>query len=295
MKDSLTPRQFARALGVGESSIKRWCDKGMIQAHVTPGKHRRIALSAALEFVREGRHDIVHPEALGLPPSSGRTSRVTDRARQQLVEALLEGNEPLSRQITVDLYLAGHSPSVICDESIAKAFTVIGDKWACGTAEVYQERRACEIALRVLHDLRGMMPQPLVGESVMAIGGTPPGDQYTLGTTMVELVLQSVHWNATSLGDNLPFETLSAALSQHQPALFWLSCSHIEDEQQFIDGYSQLFETHSGNVAFVVGGYALTEPIRRQMKYASFCDSMQQLETLANSLRAAHIGPSEDA
>ena len=35
------------------------------------------------------------------------------------------------------------------------------------------------------------------------------------------LVLRQRGWNAVSLGGNLPFATLSAAIAQHQPRLFW--------------------------------------------------------------------------
>jgi len=287
MNDPLTPRQLARALGVGESTIKRWCDRGIIKMQLTAGRHRRIPLTAALEFVRNGNHTIVNPQAMGMPATSGRTSRVTARALERLVDALLGGKEAECRQIAADLYLAGHNPSVICDECIAKAFELIGDQWQCGDAEVYQERRACEIALRMLHDLRQMIPAAADDDTMLAIGGTPTRDQYTLGTTMAELVLKSAGWNAISLGDNLPFATLSAAIEKHRPVLFWLSCSHIENETQFIEEYTSLFEQHGSQVAFVVGGFALSEALRRQMKYASFCDSMQHLESFASTLRGA--------
>ena len=38
------------------------------------------------------------------------------------------------------------------------------------------------------------------------------------------------------------------------------------------------------DVAFVVGGRALTEPIRQQMKYAAYCDNLQHLEAFAQTL-----------
>lgn len=65
--------------------------------------------------------------------------RVVQRAREQLTAALIAGNERLCRQIAIDLYLAEHSLSVICDDVFAAAFQQIGERWACGEAEVYQE------------------------------------------------------------------------------------------------------------------------------------------------------------
>ncbi len=286
MRDLITPKQLGRAIDVSESSIKRWCDKGVIPTQYTAGGHRRIAIADAIEFLRSGKHQIVHPEALGLPPTSGQTTRVVDRARVQLVEALIGGDEGACRQIVFDLYLAEHSLSVICDELFAAAFREIGERWSCGSAEVYQERRGCEITLRVVHELRATLPPPKASAPV-AIGCAASGDQYSLGTAMAELVLRDGKWNATSLGDNLPFDTVRAALQDQQPKLFWLSCSYIADEAAFLEGYGALYDEFGQDIAFVVGGYALTEALRQQMKYSAFCDNMQHLEGFAQTLRRA--------
>jgi len=286
MNDLLTPKQLARAINVSESSVKRWCDKGVIATQYTAGGHRRLAISDVLEFLREGRHQIVHPEALGLPPTSGKSARVLERARQQVTEALLSGNDGQCRQIAIDLYLADHRLSVICDDVFAAAFREIGQRWSCGDAAVYQERRGCEITLRVLHELRRLIAQP--SESApLALGGAAAGDQYSLGTSMAELVLRDTKWNATSLGDNLPFATIATALETHRPRLFWLSCSYVADESEFLAGYQGLFDRFGHDIAFVVGGYALSDAMRQQMKFAAHCDNMQHLEGFAQTLWTA--------
>ncbi len=286
MRDLVTPKQVARALEVSESSIKRWCDKGLIPTRYTAGGHRRIPLAELLEYLRVNKHPMIRPDALGLPPTSGRTTRVMHRSAAQFTEALLTGDEAKCREIAFDLYLAEHSLSSICDELFAKSFTEIGDRWQCGDAEVYQERRGCEISLRVLHELRSIIPAA-PPNAPLALGGTPEGDQYNLGTTMAEIVLRDVKWRAVSLGDNLPFATLSAAIQEHQPKLFWLSCSYIEDESTFLREYGQLYDDYGMAVAFVVGGRALTDVLRQQMKYAAYCDNMQHLEAFAQTLRGA--------
>jgi methanogenic corrinoid protein MtbC1 len=286
MRDLLTPKQVARAIDVSESSVKRWCDKGVISTQYTAGGHRRIAMSGLIEFLRGRKYQLTHPEALGLPPTSGQTSRVVDRAREQLTAALLAGDEPRCLQIAIDLYLAEHSISVICDEVFAAVFREIGDRWACGEAEVFQERRGCQISLHVLHELRSLLASP-PADAPLAIGGAASGDQYSLGTSMAELVLRDVKWNAISLGDNLPFDSICAAIRQYRPKLFWLSCSHIADKSEFLAGYRELYEEFGLDVAFVVGGYALTDKIRQQMKFSAYCDNMQHLEGFAQTLYGA--------
>ena len=106
MQRLYSPQQVAHAIRASESSVKRWCDKGVISARLTPGGHRRILMSALIQFLRQGSHELVHPEALGLPPTSGQSARVVERACQQMTESLVAGDELRCRQIAIDLYLA---------------------------------------------------------------------------------------------------------------------------------------------------------------------------------------------
>lgn len=286
MRDSLTPRTVSRALHVSESSIKRWCDKGVIPTQYTAGGHRRIPMSGLLEFLRNSKQELVHPDVIGLPSGTGRSSQTVERSTERLVEALMDGNEELCRQITIDLYLAEHSISLICDHIFAAAFEKIGNLWLCGDAEVYQERRSCEIALRVLYGMESLIPPP-PKDCPIAIGGAVEGDQYSLATTMAELVLRDAKWNAMSLGDDLPLDTFGAAIKQKRPKLLWMSCSHLRSVPDFLTGYHRLYDEFGLDVAFVVGGRALTDEIRQQMKYAAFCDNMQHLEAFAQTIRVA--------
>jgi excisionase family DNA binding protein len=284
MNKLLTPKQVARAIQVSESSVKRWCDKGVIANQRTAGGHRRIALTELLEFLRRSDRTLARPELVGLPATTGQTNRVVDRAAGQLTEALLQGDEQQCVQISLDLYLAHHSLSKICDEIFAPAFTMIGLGWERGNVEVYQERRGCEIALRVLHELRALVPAP-PDDAPLAIGGAWEGDPYQLGTAMAELVLRDGQWNAVSLGNNLPLHTLESAIEHHRPRLFWISCSSLLDEGQFVQGYAKLYEQFGRETAFVVGGRSLVDSIRQHMKYAAYCDQMQHLEAFAHTLR----------
>jgi len=285
MKQLLTSRQVARAIQVSESSVKRWCDKGAIPTQYTAGGHRRIPLGGLLDFLRAGKHQLVQPEVVGLPATTGRTQRVIDRAADQMAAALVLGGEDQCRRIAFDLYLAGHRLAVIFDLVFAKAFEAIGDRWECGQLEVYQERLGCEIALRALYELRSLVAPPPT-DAPLAMGGSAAGDQYHLATTMAEIVLRVEGWNAVSLGSNLPAETLAATLRERRPRLFWVSCSHLDDEDEFVRGYERLYEKFHGEVAFVVGGRALTEPVRQRMNYAAHCDTMQHLEAFAATIRS---------
>src|SRR5689334_22827049 len=144
---------------------------------------------------------------LGLPAPIGAGERTWQRSRDRFVTALIAGEESVPRQIIYDLYVAGHPVCLLADWLIHPTLQEIGRRWNCGEAEVYQERRACEITNRILHELRALLPEP-TATAPLALGAAPSGDQYRLPTVLVELVLREVGWQAISLGSNLPFATL---------------------------------------------------------------------------------------
>jgi len=284
VKNLLTPKQVAQAIGVSESSLKRWCDRGLVPSMRTAGGHRRLPIAGVLQFLRQEQHRLVRPELLGLPRNAGRGSLVTDRAAAGLHDALVAGDEELARQIVIDLYLARHRTSAIFDRVVSPAFSRIGSQWECGDVEVYQERRACEIVLRIDHELLGVLPEP--GPSApLAIGGTLEGDFYVLPTAAVELALRESGWQATSLGSSLPRATLAAAIDSARPRLVWLSVSHVPERAAFVEDSAALYESASAvGAALVVGGQALSGPLRKQMRYSAHCDNLQQLESFAATL-----------
>jgi len=234
VKKLVTPKQVAQAINVSESSLKRWCDQGLLTAIRTAGGHRRLALDDVFQFLRQSGQQLVRPELLGLPSNTGQAAVVIERAREQVRDALIAGDEDQCRRIVFDLYLAGQSACEICDHVLATSFHEIGDRWECGELSIYRERRACEIGFKLLHELRMAVrtPQP---EAPVAVGGTLSCDPYRLPNAMIELVLRELGWQATSLGTSLPTATIGEAVRDSRPGLLWLSVSYIESVPTFLE------------------------------------------------------------
>lgn len=283
VKKLVTPKQVAQAINVSESSLKRWCDQGLLTAIRTAGGHRRLALDDVFQFLRKSGQPLMRPELLGLPSNTGQVAVVRDRAREQVRDALIAGDEDQCRRIVFDLYLAGQSACEICDDVLARAFHEIGDRWECGELSIYRERRACEIGFKMFHELRMAVrtPQP---DAPVAIGGTLSCDPYRLPNSMIELVLRELGWQATSLGTSLPSATIGDAVRDSRPKLLWLSVSYIESVPTFLEEYAFLHNlaTETGT-AVVVGGRALTPEIRQQIAYSAYCDTLQHLVTFVSS------------
>jgi excisionase family DNA binding protein len=283
MDELLSPKQVAAAIGASESSLKRWCDKGLLRSVKTAGGHRRIPIQEALRFVREQNLSIVEPHLLGMTATTDRKARRIEGGAERLTEALLANNEQACQAIVFEYFMAGKPVSQIFDEVIAVAFRTIGEQWQCHNVDVYEERSSCQITLRVLNELRTRQVPP--DSDRIAIGATVEGDNYSLPVTMAEIVLRSVGWNAWLLGCSIPIESMIRAIEQHQPGLFWISVSHMPDEATLIAGLNMLFEAASKtSTAVAVGGRALTPEIRTQLRYSAYCDTMQHLEGFARVL-----------
>jgi methanogenic corrinoid protein MtbC1 len=274
---TVSPRQVARAIGVSEASIKRWCDKGLIPVDRTAGGHRRLSVDQVLAFLREKKLPDVHVEHLGLPSLTGRTEATLKKALVGTRAAILRGDREGFERVVLDLYLAGESMVSLADQLIAPIFSEIGHQWKCGEVEVYEERLGYETCRDILARLRTRIPAPNQ-LAPLALGGTLSGDLYELPTALVELALREAGWNAVSLGSNLPFETVERAIEKMSPKLIWVSSSFISNEDGFVEGFSHIYEkARLRGIAVAVGGQALTPDVRSRIRYTAFCENIKDL------------------
>lgn len=298
MDEQLTTRQVAEALSVSESSVKRWCNCGAIPTVRTVGGHRRIPMAALMQFLettqREVRSPLFESRSLdanqpaavsdGAAQCDQRANSTRDELREQFITAMEVGDENRARALLSAAYSAEESIALVADGYIAPAMQRMGERWSCSELEIYQERRACEICSRLLHELRRLIPEASPASPV-ALGGSPAGDYYTLPSQLIELVLRENGWRSMNLGSNLPLPTLLAAARKHQPRMVWLSVSHIASPQTFADEYQAFRQQLPAGTLIVVGGRALNDELRPQLEYTAHCDNLRQLACLATAVR----------
>ena len=282
-RSQFSPRMVARAIGVSESSLKRWCDQGRLKSTKTVGGHRRLSRAEVVRFLREANLSLADPEAIGLPKVDSDAIRDDPHATETITKALLSADEDTVRQLLTTMYLSGWSLSRIFDDVISRVFNSIGNMWQCNSIEIYKERLSCEIAVNTLREIRTLLPRYQPGAPV-AIGATLLGDLYTMPSLMVEMIMVSLGWKAHSLGSNLPLSTLAAAVRDYQPRIFWVSFSHITNEDALIEEFNQFAEALPPSTALAVGGSAINPRLRKQLKFTVCCDNMKQYEMFANNI-----------
>ncbi len=275
MERYISPRDLAAALGVSESSLKRWVDAGRIPASRTSGGHRRIARADAIAFVRSSGMPIAHPEYLGLPVAGiadlGRSG--TDLAhapdlalpsQAQLAAsggfgALVAGDVVALRSWAATERAAGVSLAALCDGPLREAMHTIGSLWQHDPDGVFVEHRATEVAIQFLAVLRSELPPP-AADAPVAVGGGPEDDPYSLPSAMVALVLAAAGYRAVNLGPDTPTPALRRAVMHFQPAVVWVSASAPLPVAQAHEIADLLTSLPAGTTAVTGGRYGSAIP-----------------------------------
>ncbi len=289
MKLHLTPREVADALGVSESSVKRWADEGALAVSRTAGGHRRLAIEEVIRFARASRLRFAHPELLGLDDllRLGATRIDATECTDRLFALLRDGAAAEVRGLLLAWFVDGRALSDILDGPVRGAMQRIGDLWQHGPEGVFVEHRASDIVLQALGQLRMLLPAP--GPAApRALGGAPAGDPYVLPSLGAAVLLASQGFAVTNLGPQTPPSALGQAIGIVAPRLVWLSLSSEDAAAALADGFSGILETVERHDAqLVIGGRAaaaLAVPDHARLVRVG---SMAELDAFARGLAAA--------
>jgi len=207
----------ASAFGVGVSSIKRWTDQGRLESVKTVGGHRRYRLDALHRFAKqEGLPtDELPPLTVEIDPDS-----TTDA---EIVESLLEDLESGRVDVagrTVSGYLGRVAdPTGFMDRVLGDLLMKIGLLWAEGTWTVEQEHRSAYCVSEAIDLARRAEPH----DGTLAVLACPPGELHALPLHMLRFVLVQNGIRTDFLGANVPWESIDAAVTRHQPQLVLMS------------------------------------------------------------------------
>ena len=286
---TFSPRELATAVGVSESSMKRWIDAGEIEAARTAGGHRRVSQREAVRFIRDRALHVVDPSALRLPDLAGlpdlESAPVTDEV---LFEALVAGEATRARALVVAAYVGGASLASLCDGPIRGALHRAGTLWQNGAdgidpAGIGIEHEAVDVFVQILNQIRTLRPLIPAGAPV-AVGGAFAGDPYTLPSLMAATVLEDLGFDVTNLGPNTPVTVLADAARRRQADLVWLSVSAGPPAEALRRAGTTLAAELKGTGArIVIGGREARE---EALPGLTVLPSMQALQALAEHILA---------
>jgi MerR family transcriptional regulator, light-induced transcriptional regulator len=289
LKPVLSTRELAEAIGVSESSIKRWADDGTVRAVRTIGGHRRIPFEEAIRFVRASNLRLVKPEVLGLHDVSSVQGPIGGQEEESraLYEFLHAGEADKARGLILSAYLNGRSVAQIVDGPLRIAMERIGQEWQHSPAGVFFEHRASEIVISAIHRLGSLITSPEL-TAPTAVGGAPPKDPYIVPSLAVSLVLRGAGMAATNLGPFTPATAFAAATRSLRARLLWLSISYVEDLDLLRDEVFDLLTLAEDTQAtLIIGGRhhrELNLPLHPRLYLAT---SMAEVEAFVRGYAAS--------
>lgn len=275
----LSPRQLAHALGVSESSLKRWVDAGKIAAARTDGGHRKIAVAEAVRFIRETGAPLAHPEMLDLPEVAIAQQRGLS-GDNALYEYLVAGDTMGARGWLVARYLGGSSIEELGDGPIRLALHQLGELWTHGVEGIFVEHRATDICIQALAQLRATFDPP--SDTLVAIGGAPEGDPYLVPSFLVATVIASAGVRPVNLGPDTPIGAMQAAVAHYTPSLLWLSASTALPARQARE-IAAWIATLPSSLVVLVGGRE-SDRIAREGTHVRTCASLSELAGVVRDL-----------
>lgn len=218
-----TSNQVAEALGVGVSSIKRWTDEGRLESTRTLGGHRRYSVEAVHRFAQSKGLPVDKLPRIETPPPDSQIEELSSlQIRNELLEALRDGDAALARQLIAYPISTLADRSAYLDRVLGESLRLIGEGWAEGSWSVDQEHRASYIIADVLDRMRPSAPSSPNGRR-RAVLAAPPGELHDLPLRMVRLVLEWSGWMTDYYGADVPWGALEYAVSRRSPDLLVLS------------------------------------------------------------------------
>ena len=237
--DTLSPKEVAVAVGVSESSIKRWVDAGLIPVLRTAGGHRRIRRIDAIHFVREKGLRIARPDQF-----RPRDDAVVDPGRTldgvYLSRLLAQGEVVEAANLINAAYLSGLALPALFDGPVTESMALIGEAWLEGKRGIFVEHRATAAVVDIIAQLGTIQPQPSPDKPI-ALGGSPPNDPHIIPSQMAAAVFREHRWRTTNLGPRTPLYTFLDATEEEQPAVVWLALKTSMNREQ-ASGLVQLCE-----------------------------------------------------
>ncbi len=285
MQPALTTAQLADAVGVSESSVKRWIDDGRIAASRTVGGHRRVNVEEAARYIRAAGLALDRPERLGLEDLSAYARTGTDDADlgETLFDHLTRGRTAGAAGLLQARFLAGASVAQLVDGPLAHAMTRVGALWRSSPEGILTEHRATETAIQAVIRLRALLPP--VFDGPVAIGCAPSGDPYVLPSLAASAVVEDEGFRAVNLGPQTPLDTLATGAVAFRACLAWVSFSSVEGPRGLRRDVLKLAKRlRSSGAVLVVGGSQVDRLALGREQGILVGDAMAELRAAARGL-----------
>ncbi len=286
----VSPRDLAQAIGMSESSLKRWADRGLLSVTRTAGGHRRIRIKDALAFIRNKRLNILAPAAIGLPVRDAQYEVDDVSFDKVLQQQLVAGNKHAVWQMLIGRFLEGASIAELGDGPIRSALCEIGSRLDHDADAIFLEHRATDLCIQVVQQMRVLATTE--NKKFRATGGAIDEDPYLLPSMLVASIIVEHGGDATNLGPNTPIDVLRIDSvmrpPESRPELVWISVSTISDPVALSSQITSFAkECKEMGILLAVGGRDLGQLSLNPMANLSLHTTLSGFDIQAGELAAS--------
>ncbi len=143
--------------------------------------------------------------------------------KDQLKQAIIDGNADVALALTSALIAAGSTPREILDEALLPGMEVVGVRMRegeCFIPEVLLSARVMQSCLDLLR------PHMAAGEEAgggVVVLGTVEGDLHDIGKNLVGMLLQGAGFSVVNLGTGVTADAFVAAVREHGASVLGMS------------------------------------------------------------------------
>ena len=230
LETEVSTKQASELLGVHESSAKRWCNRGFLAFRTTPGGHRRIQVSALIDYAREAKINCV---LVSFADDAGFVWAGMEEARSQgrfekLVYLMMDWTRRGESGMMVGLldWMTQRQFGIeqILDEIMSPTMRSFGQEYAAGNLSIGDEHQMTHTIRDVLISWNMRSPRNYLGhQKGVAIVGCARGEVHEIGALMVRLLLEESGWKVVYLGLNVPTEEFADQQVKHRASLVCIS------------------------------------------------------------------------
>ncbi|MFZ6036450.1 MAG: helix-turn-helix domain-containing protein [Patescibacteria group bacterium] len=211
-----TPPQLAQLFDVNVSTIKRWVDRGYLEAEVTAGGHRRVNRDQLTRFIRRYPK---YSRAYTLKRLGQQRDDIADDRWQQYYDLLQQNNMKQAAQFIDRLYITNVPIQTIISRVIMPALRHMGELYQAKKISVYEEHRMSFLLRMHVIRLDGYIPDTTDAHSPSVILACAPGEFNELPLQIIALQYKLHGWKTHVLGINIGIEELKKASARIRPQM----------------------------------------------------------------------------
>ncbi len=149
-----------------------------------------------------------------LHQSAHEPSSLRDNARFRPLLDILLRNDPVQLNVELEALLRTQGLESFATQTVAPLLAVVGNLWAVGEIEIYQEHLFSQTVQTLLQEgIRALRSEKRAPRVLLA---TFPGEQHQLGLLLAQAMLSAESAYCLSLGASVPLDVIAQAAQAHR-------------------------------------------------------------------------------